>query len=834
MTGRRIAVQGTVQGVGFRPFVYQLAHRLHLRGSVKNGPDGVTIDAFAETPVLDELLARLRTELPPAAHIDSLHWQPLESEEPRGFSITPSEGVAPGARPSLPADLAMCDACRAEIHDPTARRFQYPFTNCTNCGPRFSIATGVPYDRPLTTMAPFAMCDACRAEYENPLDRRFHAQPIACPVCGPKLSWLACTGDAVEVDDPLAHAAHLLLTGSIVALRGLGGFHLACDATDDGVVCALRQRKHRDEKPFAVMVPDVETALAIADLTQAELALLTSPARPIVLARLRERAECDDADAPAVLRASCCGGAARLHVRDVAVAGMDPLLSLLTCECGGVGKRHVRDLADAAPGPLPTLFAGSASVEPPRFALAPAVAPGFRQVGLFLPYTPMHELLMSLVRRPLVMTSGNRSNEPMCTETGEAVSRLAGIADGFLVHDRPIATRCDDSVARVVLSAPMVLRRARGFVPESHPSPRRVREPLLAVGGQLKNTFCLANGSRLTLGPHVGDLEDLGTYESFVSMVERLERFLDVKPQVLVHDLHPDYDTTRYALQRDARVRIGVQHHHAHVAAVMAEYGLRGPVIGVAFDGAGYGQDGASWGGEVLLADYASYGRVATLRPLRLVGGERAIHEPWRIALAALDDAFDGKAPLEALELFQRVSESDLTNVKLLLETGFQVMRAHGTGRVFDAVAALTFVKPVAAYEAQLAMMLEQAAEGEGEPWPYHLDRTRVPWEIDLRPMWHTLVADLLAGSPPSTISARLHATLAAATAETVRAIAHFKGVHPVVLSGGCFANARLSAELVRRLEGLEVKLPRRVPPGDGGLALGQAAVAAARLEGEP
>jgi hydrogenase maturation protein HypF len=758
MTGRRIAVQGTVQGVGFRPWVYQLAHELHLRGSVKNGPDGVTIDAFADLPVLDELLARLRTGLPPAARIESLNWQPLDIEAPQDFAILGSDAAGTAtARASIPADLAMCDACRAEIHDPTARRYEYAFTNCTCCGPRFSIATGVPYDRPRTTMVSFEMCAQCRAEYENPLDRRFHAQPIACPACGPTLSWLDALGGRTAVNDPLAHAAARLLTGHIVALRGLGGFHLACDAMDEEVVAELRRRKHRDEKPLAVMVPDLATALALAELGAAEVALLTSASRPIVLAPLRAASD-----------------------------------------------------------------------------LAPSVAPGFRQVGLFLPYTPMHELLLALVRRPLVMTSGNLSDEPMCVENDDAVKRLSGIADGFLVHDRPIATRTDDSVTRVVAGAPMVLRRARGYVPQSLPAPRPVRQSVLAVGGQLKNTFCIASGSQLTLGPHVGDLGDLGTYESFAAMAARLERFLEVEPQVLVHDLHPDYDTTRYAQQRPARARIGVQHHHAHVAAVMAEHQLKGPVIGVAFDGAGYGEDGTSWGGEFLLARYGTYERLATLRPIRLVGSERAIKEPWRLALAALDDAFDGQAPIGVLDLFNRVSERDVTNVRLLLDTGFQAVPAHGAGRVFDAAAALALSRPKAAFEAQLAMMLEQAAQGEAEPWPYHLDRSRAPHEVDLRPMWRAMAADLIAGSPPSTIAARLHATLAAASAETVRAIAQRHPGLKVVLAGGCFANAILTADLIHRLDGFEVFVPRCVPPGDGGLALGQAAVAAARLEGEP
>lgn len=754
VTGRRIAVQGTVQGVGFRPWVYQLALELRLSGTVKNGPEGVTIDAFGSTSLLDQLLRRLETELPPAARIEHLAWETLQTEAPPGFLILPSDRTG-AARASIPADLAMCEACREEIHDPLARRHQYPFTNCTHCGPRFSIATSIPYDRSRTTLAGFPLCPDCRREYEDPLDRRFHAQPIACPVCGPRLSWLDAQGARVDVGEPLELAASLLEVGGIVALRGLGGFHLACDATSDAVVRELRRRKNRDEKPLAVMVPDLATARALASFDDAELALLTSPERPIVLVTAR-------------------------------------------------------------PGMLP-----------------PSVAPGFRQLGLFLPYTPLHELLLARVEGPLVMTSGNVADEPMAVENDEAVARLRGIADAFLLHDRPIATRTDDSVARVVAGAPMLLRRARGYLPQSFAAPLAFPEPVLAVGGQLKNTFCLGARSLLTLGPHVGDLDDLSTFQSFEEMVARLERFLEVEPEALVHDLHPDYQSTRYARERPARLRLAVQHHHAHVAAVMAEHGLRGPVLGVAFDGTGLGTDGTAWGGEFLLADYGGFERLATLRALPLAGGERAIREAWRVALAVLDDAFDGAPPLERLPLFEQLTQRDVVNVRHLLSTGFQVMPAHGVGRVFDAAAALVLARPRATYEAQLAQAMEQTAEGEASPWPFELTQA-APWQLDLRPMWRALVTDLLVGVPAPVLAARFHATLGAGTAAMVRALLEREGPRPVVLSGGCFANARLADEVLRRLDGLDVYLPRQVPPGDGGLALGQAVIAAARLAGSP
>jgi hydrogenase maturation protein HypF len=752
-SGRRIAVQGTVQGVGFRPWVYQLARELQLAGTVKNGPEGVTIDAFGESAVLDQLISRMKAEFPPAARIEALAWEALEAEAPPGFEIIASDTTG-HARASIPVDLAMCDACREEIRDPEARRFHYPFTNCTHCGPRFSIVRSIPYDRPNTTLAGFPLCAACRAEYENPLDRRFHAQPIACPECGPRLTWLDVVGREVS-GDAFENAVRCLEGGGIVAMRGLGGFQLVCDATNDASVFELRARKHREEKPFAVMVRDVEMAASLAVLTDEEIVLLTSPSRPIVV----------------------------------------------------VGR-----------------------------PLTPTLSPsGEREssVGLFLPYTPLHELLLERLNRPLVMTSGNVSDEPMAVDTADALARLSGIADGFLTHDRPIATRTDDSVARIVAGAPMLLRRARGYVPDSLHSPIGFREPVLAVGGQMKNTFCIGNRELLTLGPHVGDLDDLPTFESYVEMISRLEHFLEVKAEVLAHDLHPDYQSTRYAMERPAHLRIGVQHHHAHVVAVMAEHRLEGPVLGVSFDGTGFGPDGAAWGGEFLLADYGGYERLGTLRTMPLVGGERAIREAWRVTLAALDDAFDGAPPIDQLDLFTALTQREVLNVRQLLKSGFQVTPAHGAGRLFDAAAALILARPRATYEAQLAMALEHVARGAAEPWPFELAPS-APWQLDLRPMWRALVKDVLAGVAAPLLSARFHATLGAGTAAMVRALLEREGPRPVVLSGGCFANARLVDEVMTRLFDLDVHLPRRAPVGDGGLALGQAVVAAARLAGSP
>lgn len=738
-SGRRIAVQGTVQGVGFRPWVYQLAHELQLTGSVKNGPEGVTIDAFGPAETLDRLVQRLKTELPPAARIELLRATPLEAPRPASFVILPSDHTG-DARPSIPADLAMCDACRAEVNDPHARRYQYAFTNCTHCGPRFSIATSIPYDRPNTTMEAFALCDACRAEYENPLDRRFHAQPIACPQCGPQLGWRDGDGTPRDVGDVLLVAARALKAGKILAVRGLGGFHLACDATNDDAVAELRRRKHREEKPFAVMVPSLEWAHRLAELTPDEVTLLTSTARPIVLATAR----------------------------------------------GGHGEL----------------------------------------VGLFLPYTPLHELLLARAERPLVMTSGNRSDEPMAVENDDAVARLKGIADAFVVHDRPIATRTDDSVTRMVAGHPMLVRRARGYAPDPLRSPLTFSEPVLAVGGQLKNTFCVGHRDVFTLGPHVGDLEDYATSLDFAHLIARLERFLEVEPGVVVHDLHPDYESTLYALRRPAR-HLVVQHHHAHVAAVMAEHGLNEPVLGLAFDGTGYGTDGAAWGGEFLHCTPGHFERSASFRPLSLVGGERAIRSPWRLALAALDDAFDGAAPLEKLPVFALVAQRDVANVRAVMSNG-DATRAHGVGRYFDAAAALILARPTAGFEAQLAMALEAKSNPNiTNAWPFALTEH----EVDLRPMWRALVAELLDGVDAPTLAARFHATLAAASVAMTRQVLAQTGSRKVVLSGGCFTNARLTREVLAGLSDVDVRLPRRAPPGDGGLALGQAYVAAALLQ---
>ena len=752
--GRRIEVLGTVQGVGFRPFVYRLAREEGVSGCVRNEARGVTIEAFGTAAALDAFVRRIETEGPPAADVRELRAEAIPvAAAPGAFEIVASRGEGE-RRVSIPADLATCPACLAEVHDPGDRRHGYAFTNCTHCGPRYTIARDVPYDRPATTMAGFVLCGECRREYEDPADRRFHAQPVACPACGPRLVLLGPSGETIEAADPLLAAAAALRDGRIVAVKGLGGYHLACDATSAGAVRRLRERKKRDEKPFAVMVLDPAAARAAAVLDAAEEALLASVERPIVLVRRR-----------------------------------------------------------ASSG------------------LAAEVAPGNPLVGLLLAYTPLHALLLAAVGRPLVMTSANLSEEPMAAKDDEALARLAGIADLFLAHGREIENRCDDSVARVIAGRPTILRRSRGYVPRAVRLATPVERPVLACGAHLKNTFCLAAGHEAFLGPHIGDLDNLEACRAFEEQVERLQRFLGIVPEVIAHDLHPDYFSTRYARARPEAAKVAVQHHHAHVAAAAAENGVAGPVLGLAWDGTGYGTDGTAWGGELLLVDGASFERLATLRPLRLAGSDQAIREVWRIALAALDDAFSGEPPLDALRLFDRVPARDVAVVRQMAAKGVRSPLAHGAGRWFDALGALGLARTRSSYEGQVALEWNLAAEdaAAAPAYPFELDATRSCAEADLRPMVRAAAADLVAGVAPALVSARFHATMADVAAEMVRhaSVATGRGRLPVVLSGGCFQNALLAEGVCRRLSrDFDVRRHGQVPPGDGGIALGQAVVA--------
>lgn len=740
-----IEVRGTVQGVGYRPWIFQLAQRIGIRGRVWNHSRGVSIEALGSDASLGRFVASLHRNGPPAARVTSVVCTEIPFRDEHAFVIDGSV-ASEDRRVSIPADLATCDDCLRELLDPADRRYRYPFINCTNCGPRYSIVRDAPYDRAHTSLAPFDMCPRCRGEYDSPLDRRFHAQPNACASCGPTL--IATTPDAQEIatPDPIRFAARAIRAGLIVAVRGLGGFHLACDATSASAVRRLRERKHRETKPFAIMVRDLDEAERLAVLGDDERALLTSTERPIVLAQSRDATE-----------------------------------------------------------PL---------------------------IGLFLPYTPLHHLLLRDAGVPLVMTSGNASDEPMVTTNDEALAQLAGIADVFLLHDREIVTRVDDSIVRVLGGAPVVLRRSRGYVPRAIETKHVFAEPILACGAHLKNTFAIATGNSVFVGPHIGDLENVATLEAYETAIARMKDFLGVSPRVVAHDLHPDYFSTRYALAQENATAIGVQHHHAHIASVMAEHRLTERVLGIAYDGTGYGTDGTSWGGEFLIVDGDRFERLATFRPIALAGGDQAIRQPWRIALALLDDAFDGQPPLDAFPLFRDLPAHDVDVVRRMLAHRLNTTPARGVGRYFDAIGALVLGMPVARYEGEVAFRWNLAAdERERGRYPIIVRDDLTPWEVEPRTIVRAVVDDLLAGKDAATISARFHNTLAEATVEIARgALAHY-GAMPVVLSGGCFANARLTTSILDGLRpGTRVFMNRDVPPGDGGIALGQIFVAAVRL----
>ncbi len=754
MAGRRIDIRGTVQGVGFRPWVYRVARRLGVVGRVRNEPSGVRVEAFASEAVLDLFIEELRIDTPASARVDQLSAASIPEEDLDAFVIE-SSGVGGVKALSIPPDLATCDDCRSEILDCKDRRFEYAFTNCTTCGPRFTIATGIPYDRAATTMSVFEMCAACQAEYDDVEDRRFHAQPNACPDCGPALSLIRCDGEVLSDRNPLEGAADLLKRGAVVAIKGLGGFHLACDATDEEAIVRLRERKQRDERPFAVMVSDLDAARALAEIDGEEEALLTAPERPIVLLRAL--------------------GSSRL---------------------------------------------------------APAVNPDTPLLGLFLPYTPLHHLVLAEVGGPLVMTSANVSDEPICRDNAEARRRLDGIADLILLHDRDIAMRCDDSVARVIAGTPTIMRRSRGFVPRPFHLGQPVARPVLACGAHLKNTFCIALGDTAYFGPHIGDLETVAALEFFEEAIDRMQTILSVSPEVVAHDLHPGYLSTRYAKARTDTTLVGVQHHHAHVLSLMAEHGVQGPVLGVAYDGTGYGEDETSWGAEFLLCFAERYERLATFRPLRLAGSDLAMREVWRVAYALLHDAFDGEPPSGLLPVFDEVSSESIRVVKQMIERGLNAPLARGLGRYFDGFGALAMGRSRSNHEGQIAIAWDQlACTSTTDAYPFDLDRSVTPLEVDLRPAVREAFADLQSEVPPEQISARFHNTVIAVTVGVLEELLAARGRVPIALTGGVFQNARLAGGIEKKMSNKNRVLRHsQVPPGDGGIALGQALIADAIL----
>ena len=746
----RVRVTGTVQGVGFRPYVYRLAGELSLAGFVLNDAHGVLIEVEGDAVAIDRFLARLPGEAPPLAVVEQVL---AEERVPCGegsFAIRESVGGSVPDAPVTP-DTATCEDCLRELFNPADRRFRYPFINCTNCGPRFTIVRGVPYDRPLTTMASFTMCPACRAEYDDPADRRFHAQPNACANCGPSLRLLSGDGASIP-GDPLPAVAAVLRAGAIVAIKGIGGYHLACLAGDEQAVASLRTRKHREDKPFALMAPSLATAETLVSLSSPSLRLLTSPARPIVLA--------------------------------------------------------------------PRLKGGP---------VAHAVAPGAPELGVMLPYSPLHHLLLADVGETLVMTSANVSDEPIAFVDDDAVERLRGIADLFLVHDRPIQTRTDDSVVR----ARTILRRSRGYVPAALLLPGGgTPRPLLACGAELKNTFCLARGSRAWVSHHIGDLENYETLRSFTDGIGHFGALFAVEPEVVAHDLHPEYLSTKYALELDGVELIGVQHHHAHLAACLAEHHETGPALGAIFDGTGYGLDGTVWGGELLLGDVGSFRRVGSLLPVALPGGERAIRQPWRMACSWLSAALDGGEPGLPASLAGRVDPRAWAQVHRLAVGGGPASPATTSiGRLFDAVAALAGIRAEVNYEGQAAIELEAACD-HGERGSYPIAVGGEPLVIDPRETIRAVAADVAAGAPAAVIARRFHRTIARATVEACVALAGAHGTEAVVLSGGVFQSRLLLESVSDALAGagLRVLVPERLPVNDGGIAYGQAAVAAASL----
>jgi hydrogenase maturation protein HypF len=760
VTRLQLRVRGVVQGVGFRPWVYNLAHRHGLAGFVLNSAHGVFIEIEGPVSALDAFVAALSGEAPPLVRIFDIERTEIATSGEAKFVIRHSEG-GESAFALVPADVCVCDACLGETRDPADRRFDYPFTNCTHCGPRYSIILDVPYDRPMTTMAGFAMCDDCRREYENPEDRRFHAQPNACPVCGPRLilsrpgAHAPPTATSREI---LESIGAVLRDGGIVAWKGLGGYQLACDARQEAAVAELRKRKRRSEKPFAIMVGDLETAEGLCFVSDEERAALSSPERPIVLLRRR-----------------------------------------------------------------------------PEANLAAGVSPGNPATGVMLPCTPMHDLLFRILRErwgkepALVMTSGNISEEPIVIENAEAEISLAEIADVFAHHDRPIHTRVDDSVVRVVAGQTMLMRRARGYTPRPVWLGRGEAE-VLACGAQQKSTLCLTRAGFALPSQHLGDLENFETLRFFEETLERMKRLFHVAPTAVAHDLHPGYLSTQFALRMDGVRRFGVQHHHAHIASCMAENGLDGRVIGIAWDGTGFGTDGTIWGGEFLAADLAGFERFARLRPVLLAGGDSGVREPWRVARSYLLDAFDGAIPPGAV-WEQMAPPERVRIVDTLLRRGVHTIPTSSAGRLFDAVASLIGLRHCVSFEGQAAMMLEAAAEeiAENSAGPYEFALAAgSPLDVDLRPMIRQIVEEVGRGEPQSRIAARFHTTLASVIAEVCSRMRDALGLTRVCLSGGCFQNARLLEGSLQALReaGFEAFTQHEAPANDGGISLGQAAIA--------
>ncbi len=748
VSARAVEVRGIVQGVGFRPFIWHLADRFGVKGWVRNRSGVVEILAEAPDADLEAFCAAIAAEAPLLARVEDVRWTPAEPAGFTGFQVDESIEEEGGERLISP-DVATCPACLEELFDPEDRRYRYAFINCTDCGPRFTIIEALPYDRERTSMRVFPMCEACEREYRDPANRRFHAEPVACPTCGPSLALFDAKGKRIP-GDPIVKASALLAKGKIVALKGLGGFQLACGALNEKAVVELRGRKHRPHKPFAVMVADLEEARERFELSPTEEILLSTRMAPIAL---------------------------------------------------------VRD----------------------RGTLAPSVAPGFRRQGVMLPSTPLHHLLLREVGEPLVMTSGNLSDEPICIDNAEAFQRLADVADAFLLHDRGIVARYDDSVTRCWRNGPVVIRRARGFAPAPIELGEAV-QPIIGAGAELHGAFCLAAGTRAFLSQHIGDLDTEEAMEAYADALQRFRWLFGIEPEVVAHDLHPDFLSTRFAEETDLEP-VAVQHHQAHVAAVMAEHRLEGPVIGVAFDGFGLGEDGTGWGGEFLVGDAGHLQRFGRLRQVRQPGGDAAVRHPWMMALAHAADAGVLEPALRLLGDAAHDPDAVLGEIGSGLGSPF----TSSAGRLFDAVSALVGVCYEATFEGHPAMLLEHAALSSAtREYPFDVDMEDGLLVLDTRAIVSSVVKDLTKHRAPGEVAGRFHRTFAAAVLEVCRGLRGGTGVSRVCLSGGVFQNDLFLSDVASRLEtcDFELYVPRQAPVGDGGIALGQVLVAHARTKG--
>jgi hydrogenase maturation protein HypF len=746
----KIDIKGIVQGVGFRPFVFNLARQSHLLGYVRNSGSGVSIEVEGDKSRIEEFIFKINTESPPLAIIFELKSHNIKPVGYNDFIIRESEDQDEKFVPISP-EIATCSDCLSELYDPTDPRYRYPFINCTNCGPRFTIVKDIPYDRKYTTMEPFKMCGLCQGEYNDPKDRRFHAQPNACPACGPSLALLNDKLEKIEIPDVISEMCRLLRDGKIIAIKGLGGYHLACDALKPEAVLRLRSRKYREYKPFAIMVRDIETAKRLCYVNKDEERLLKTTIRPVVL--LRKRPDCP---------------------------------------------------------------------------VAEDVAPYQKYHGIMLPYTPLHHLIINESELVLVMTSGNVSSEPIVYQDEKAFERLRNIADFYCIHNREIHIRTDDSVSRIWRGSETTLRRARGFAPFPFLLKFNFKEKILACGAELKNAFCLTRDNFVFMSHHIGDLENLETLTSFEEGIDHFKRIFNIEPTLIAYDLHPEYLATKYALSLHDIRKIGVQHHHAHIVSCMIDNEIDGEVIGVSFDGTGYGTDGNIWGGEFLICDYGGFKRVGHLEYTPLPGGEKAIKEPWRMAASILYKIYNDNMLDLDIDFVKEIDKNKLDTIKKMIHKGINSPMTSSMGRLFDAVSALVGIRKEIYYEGQAAIELEMAANADEGVYPFDLKNVGNKTLILTEPLFRGIVLDLEHGVSVESISSKFHNTLAKIILNMCLKIRKTSGLDRVALSGGVFQNSLLLENTYVLLDqnNFKVFTQHRVPPNDGGIALGQVVVA--------